>query len=91
VQHCESVTPRRQPGSLPPARRAPILTPFSLQEETMTKSEHLQFLALMIPTVLLLVLAAVSLADPDIESVIQQPAIYAPAEPVDDAGHETAY
>jgi hypothetical protein len=41
--------------------------------------------------VLLLVLAAVSLADPDIESVIQQPAIYAPAEPVDDAGHETAY
>lgn len=58
----------------------------------MTKSEHLQFLALMIPTVLLLVLAAVSLADPDIEPVIQQPAIYVPAaQAVDDAGHETAY
>ena len=58
----------------------------------MTKSEHLQFLALMLPTVLLLVLAVVSLADPDIEPVIQQPAIYATAaQAVDDAGHETAY
>ena len=58
----------------------------------MTKLEHLQFLALMIPTVLLLTLAAVSLADPDIELIIQQPAIYLQAaQAVDDAGHETAY
>ena len=58
----------------------------------MTKSEHLQFLALMLPTVLLLVLAVVSLADPDVEPIIQQPAIYTPAaEAVDDAGHQTAY
>lgn len=58
----------------------------------MTKLEHLQFLALMIPTVLLLALAAVSLADPNIELIIQQPAIYLQAaQAVDDAGHETAY
>ena len=58
----------------------------------MTKLEHLQFLALMIPTVLLLALAAASLADPDIELIIQQPAIYLQAaQAVDDAGHETAY
>lgn len=58
----------------------------------MTKLEHLQFLALMIPTVLLLALAAVSLADPNIELIIQQPAIYLQAaRAVDDAGHETAY
>ncbi|HEX6296846.1 MAG TPA: hypothetical protein VFZ74_09725 [Burkholderiales bacterium] len=58
----------------------------------MTKLEHLQFLALTIPTVLLLALAAVSLADPDIEFIIQQPAIHLQAaQAVDDAGHETAY
>jgi len=62
VQQCESVTARRRPGSLCPARRAPILKPFSLQEAAMTKSEHLQFLALMIPTMVLCVLAVVSLA-----------------------------
>jgi len=56
----------------------------------MTKSEHLQFLVLMLPTVMLLVLAVVSLADPDIEPIIQQPAIYV-QQAVDDAGHETAY
>jgi len=58
----------------------------------MTKSEHLQFLALMLPTVLLLVLAVVSLADPDPDTdpVMQQPAIYV-QQAVDDAGHETAY
>lgn len=61
----------------------------------MTKSEHLQFLALMIPTVLLLVLAAVSLAEPDVEPLVQQPPTYyvhVPApQGVDDPGHETAY
>jgi len=58
----------------------------------MTTSEHLQFLALMLPTVLLLVLAAVSLAEPDVEPLVYQAAIYIPAaEAVDDAGHETAY
>ena len=58
----------------------------------MTKLEHLQFLALMIPTVLLLALAAASLADPDIELIIQKPAIYLQAaQAVDDAAHETAY
>jgi hypothetical protein len=35
----------------------------------MTTSEHLQFLALMIPTLLVLALAAVSLADPDFEAL----------------------
>lgn len=60
----------------------------------MTTSEHLQFLALMIPTVVLLVLAAVSLAEPDAVPIVHQPAIEVPAGPppaVDDAGHETAY
>lgn len=57
----------------------------------MTKSEHLQFLALMIPTVLLLVLAVVSLAEPDVEPIVHQPAIHVQAQDVDDAGHETAY
>jgi len=59
----------------------------------MTKSEHLQFLALMMPTVLLLVLAAVSLAAPDVEAIAHQPAVYLPSapQPVDDAGRETAY
>lgn len=59
----------------------------------MTKSEHLQFLALMLPTVLLLVLAAVSLADLGVEGIEHQPVIYyVPAQAaVDDAGHETAY
>jgi hypothetical protein len=57
----------------------------------MTKSEHLQFLALMIPTVLLLVLAAVSLAAPDTDFLLE-PAIHLPVQAaVDDAGHETAY
>lgn len=58
----------------------------------MTKSEHLQFLALMIPTVLVLVLAAVSLADPAIEVLLDPSpaAVTAPAD-VDDAGRETAY
>jgi hypothetical protein len=63
-----------------------------LQEGNMTKSEHLQFLALMTPMVLLLALAAVSLADLDIEFILQQPAIYLQAvQAADDAGHETAY
>jgi len=58
----------------------------------MTTFQHLQFLALMIPTVLLLVLAAVSLAEPDVEAAVYQPAIYIPAaDAVDAAGHETAY
>jgi hypothetical protein len=57
----------------------------------MTKSEHLQFLALMLPTVVLLVLAAVSLAAPDTD-VLLEPAIYLPVQAaVDDSGHETAY
>ena len=58
----------------------------------MTKTEHLQFLALMIPTVLVLILAAVSLADPAIEVLLDPSpvAITAPAG-VDDAGQETAY
>lgn len=59
----------------------------------MTKTEHLQFLALMIPTVLVLVLAVVSLADPAIEVLLDpRPAVAvtAPAD-VDDAGDETAY
>ena len=58
----------------------------------MTKSEHLQFLALMIPTVLLLALAAASLADLDVEPIIQRPALsLQAAQAVDDAGHETPY
>jgi len=59
----------------------------------MNASEHLQFLALMTPTLVVLVLAAVSLADPDIEVLRLQPVVQAPAVPaaVDDAGHETAY
>ena len=57
----------------------------------MTKSEHLQFLALMIPTVLVLVLAAVSLAQPD-PGVLAEPPLQLPLQAgVDDAGHETAY
>jgi len=56
----------------------------------MTKSEHLQFLALMLPTVLLLVLAAVSLAQPDPAALIDQPTLPVYSA-VDDAGHETAY
>ncbi len=32
----------------------------------MRKTEHLQFLVLMIPTILILVAAAVSMADPEI-------------------------
>ena len=57
----------------------------------MTKSVHLQFLALMLPTVVMLVLAAVSLAAPDID-VLLEPAVYLPVQAaVDDAGHETAY
>jgi hypothetical protein len=61
--------------------------------DPMTKTEHLQFLALMIPTVLVLVLAAVSLADPAIDVLLDPTpaaAVTAPAD-VDDAGHETAY
>ena len=58
----------------------------------MTKSEHLLFLALMIPTVLLLALAAVSLAIPDPDFAANPPAIQLPPQAaVDDAGHETAY
>jgi hypothetical protein len=47
----------------------------------------------MMPTVLLLVLAAVSLAAPDVEAIAHQPAVYLPAapQPVDDAGRKTAY
>jgi hypothetical protein len=57
----------------------------------MTKTEHLQFLALMIPTVLVLVLAAVSLADPAIEVLLDPGTAVAAPVNVDDAGHETAY
>jgi len=59
----------------------------------MNASEHLQFLALMMPTLVVLALAAVSLADLDIEVLRPQPAVHALAAPaaMDDAGHETAY
>jgi hypothetical protein len=58
----------------------------------MTKSEHLQFLALITPTVLLLALAVVSLADLDIDLITQPPGIHLQAaQAVDDAGRETAY
>jgi hypothetical protein len=58
----------------------------------MTKTEHLQFLALMVPTVLVLILAAVSLADPAFELLDPGHAVAASAPAtVDDAGHETAY
>jgi hypothetical protein len=58
----------------------------------MTKSEHLQFLALITPTVLLLVLAAASLADLNIELIFQRPApSLQAAQAVHDAGHEIAY
>lgn len=50
----------------------------------MTKTEHLQFLALMLPTVVVLILAVVSLAEPDFSALAAPPA-------VDEAGHETAY
>ena len=57
----------------------------------MTKSAHLQFLALMLPTVLVLVLAAVSLANPD-PGILLEPSIQLPVQAaVDDPGHETAY
>ena len=58
----------------------------------MTKSEHLPFLLLMTPTVLLLALAVVSLADLDIDLITRPPGNYLQAaQAVDDAGRETAY
>lgn len=59
----------------------------------MTISQHLQFLALMLPTVVLLVLATVSLADPALELLAAPPPVSVPAYPhaMDDAGHEAAY
>ena len=54
---------------------------------------HVQFLALMLPTVLLLVLAAVSLADLDAHGAAHHPAIFLQAAPgaVDAAPPEPAY
>ena len=59
----------------------------------MAKSEHLQFMALMLPTLLVVALAAVSLADPDAEPIAHQPAIEVtiPHASVDGQGRETAY
>lgn len=58
----------------------------------MTILQHLQFLALMLPTVVLLTLATISLAEPDFEFLCARPAALAAVpHAMDDAGYETAY
>lgn len=54
----------------------------------MTKTEHLQFLVLMIPTFLILVAAAVSMADLAFPAPIPEPYAIAAHTPIDPApGH----
>ena len=59
----------------------------------MTTSEHLTFLALLIPTFLLLVAAAISLSHPEPEVLTNPPHYAAPvaAYPVDVCGCEGTY
>ena len=61
----------------------------------MKMTEHLLFLALLIPTILLLALAAVSLARPAHPlTVINSPAVAAApakANPVDERGYDGTY
>jgi len=54
----------------------------------MTTSEHLTFLALLIPTFVVLVAAAISLSDPD-PAVLASPVSY--TYPVDACGCERTY
>jgi len=62
-------------------------------EANMKLTEHLLFLALLIPTILLLALAALSLAQPAHPStVIQAQAVVpVPANPVDERGYDRTY
>ena len=55
----------------------------------MTTSEHLTFLALLIPTFLLLVAAAISLSDPDTAALVAAPVAY--SYPMDACGCERTY
>ena len=56
-------------------------------------TEHLLFLALLIPTILLLALAALSLAQPAHPSALIQAQALAPAQaqPVDERGYDRTY
>ena len=56
----------------------------------MTTSEHLTFLALLIPTFEVLVAAAISLSDPD-PAVLASPVSYTSPSPVDACGCERTY
>ena len=64
-------------------------------EANMKLTEHLLFLALLIPTILLLALAALSLAQPAPPSALVQTQGVAPAQaqaqPVDERGYERTY
>ena len=57
------------------------------KEATMKLTEHLMFLALMIPTLVLIALAALSLAQPAHPSTV----IQAQGNPVDERGYEGTY
>lgn len=57
----------------------------------MTTSEHLTFLALLIPTFILLVAAAISLSHPAPEVLTHPVSVAAPAYPVDACGCERTY
>ena len=64
-------------------------------EANMKLTEHLLFLALLIPTILLLALAALSLAQPAHPSALIQAQAVAPApvraNPVDERGYDGTY
>ena len=64
-------------------------------EANMKITEHLLFLALMIPSIVLLILAAVSLAQPAHPSTVMTPqsvlAGQATASPVDERWYEGTY
>lgn len=55
----------------------------------MTTSEHLTFLALLIPTFVLLVLAAISLSDPEPAAPAAAPVAY--SYPMDACGCDETY
>jgi len=62
----EYITEFTRHASLTRAAPRPTLGPIRYTEVVMTKTEHLQFLVLMIPTILILVAAAVCMADLEI-------------------------